>query len=77
MDEGPQEDEPNRWDDPRYGKHVPIEELIRRKEGRLAKTLDDLAMPDLFPGDELDEFLVWLRQIRDESRSRPYRDLPS
>ena len=76
MDEGPQDDKPNRWDDPKYGRTVSIEELKRRQGTRPWTSVEEAAMPDLFPGDELDEFLVWLRQIRDEARTYPDRIPP-
>ena len=76
MDEGPQDDEPNRWDDPKYGRHVPIEERVRRTKVRVWKSVDEAAMPDLFPGNELDEFLIWLRQMRDEDLTFPERIPP-
>ncbi|MEJ3743445.1 hypothetical protein WEI85_09170 [Actinomycetes bacterium KLBMP 9797] len=38
--------------------HVPAEELARRLGVRPIKTLDELAQPDLFEADELDELLA-------------------
>jgi hypothetical protein len=50
--------------------HVPAEELARRQGVRPVKSLDELARPDLFEVDELDEFLADLYASRRAGMAR-------